>query len=58
MIPEMNEQLKPEDKRHYINAKQLYNFIKNRLFTINRSRVLNYTGICNSGIAPFSARVK
>ncbi|GAH13937.1 unnamed protein product [marine sediment metagenome] len=34
MIPEMPEHLKPERKYHNINAKRLYDLIKNRLLTL------------------------
>jgi hypothetical protein len=46
MIPEMAEQLKPEHKHHYINAKRLYHLITKRLLTLNRNSVLTITGIC------------
>ena len=53
MIPEMAEQLKPELKHQIISSIWLYNLPSYRLLSLNRTMVLNYTGICSPGDKPW-----
>lgn len=47
MVPETAEHRIPECKQFNVSVIWLYNLITNRLLTPERTRVLNYTGMCN-----------